>query len=60
MENRLVVVRGEGVRGVAEGEAGGSRCKLLYVEWINSKVLLYRMGNYNIFNVGVLSHFSCV
>ena len=23
-----------------------SRCKLLYIEWINNKVLLYSMGNY--------------
>ena len=37
------------------GEAGGggmdwefeiSRCKLLYVEWVNNKVLLYSTGNY--------------
>ena len=27
-------------------EAGISRCKLLYIEWINNKVLLYRTGNY--------------
>ena len=27
-------------------EFGISRCKLLYVEWINSKVLLYSTGNY--------------
>ena len=38
---------------VAEGEEGGmgwefgiSRCKLLYTEWINNKVLLYSTGNY--------------
>ena len=24
-----------------------SRCKLLYREWINNKVLLYSTGNYN-------------
>ena len=39
---------------VAKGEAGGrgmdwefgiSRCKLLYIEWINNKVLLYSTGN---------------
>ena len=23
-----------------------SRCKLLHIEWINNKVLLYRSGNY--------------
>ena len=27
-------------------EFGISRGKLLYIEWINSKVLLYRTGNY--------------
>ena len=40
---------------VAEGEAGGgrtgwefgvSRCKLLCIEWIDNKVLLYSTGNY--------------
>ena len=37
-----------------EGDSGGrldwefriSRCKLLYIEWINNKVLLYSKGNY--------------
>ena len=28
-----------------EWEAGVSRCKLLYIEWINNKVLLYSTGN---------------
>ena len=27
-------------------EFGVSRCKLLYTEWINNKVLLYSTGNY--------------
>ena len=27
-------------------EFGMSRCKLLYVGWINNKVLLYSTGNY--------------
>ena len=27
-------------------EFGISRCKLLHVEWINNKVLLYSTGNY--------------
>ena len=40
---------------VAKGKAGGrgkdwelgiSRCKLVYVGWINDKVLLYTTGNY--------------
>ena len=27
-------------------EFGDSRCKLLYIGWINNKVLLYSTGNY--------------
>ena len=27
-------------------EFGTGRCKLLYIEWINNKVLLYSTGNY--------------
>ena len=29
-----------------EWEFGVSRCKLLYIEWINNKILLYSTGNY--------------
>ena len=36
---------GEGGGGM-DWEFGISRCKLLYIEWINSKVLLYNTGNY--------------
>ena len=32
--------------GGMEWEFGISRCKLLYIEWINNKVLLYCTGNY--------------
>ena len=32
--------------GVMEWEVGVSRCKLLYIEWMNNKVLLYSTGNY--------------
>ena len=32
--------------GGIEWEFGVSRCKLLYIEWINNKVLLYSTGNY--------------
>ena len=46
VEHRLVVAKGEGVGGGMECEAGVSRCKLLYIEWINNKVLLYSTGNY--------------
>ena len=45
IENRLMVAKGEGVGGVMEWEFGVSRCKLLYIEWIN-KVLLYSTENY--------------
>ena len=38
-ENRLVIAKGEGDGGGMEWEDGVSRCKLLYMEWIN-KVLL--------------------
>ena len=34
-----------GIGGGAEWEGGVSRCKLLYIEWINSKVLLYSTEN---------------
>ena len=44
-ENRLVA-KGEGVGGGMDWEFGISRCKLLYIEWINNKVLLYSTGNY--------------
>ena len=40
IEKRLVVATGEGVAGGMEWEPGVSRCKLLYTEWINNKVLL--------------------
>ena len=38
--------RGRADRGGIEWEAGISRCKLLYIEWINNKVLLYSTGNF--------------
>ena len=34
-----------GGRGV-DGEFGVGRCKLLHLEWINSKVLMYSTGNH--------------
>ena len=42
----LVVAKGEGGGGGMDWEFGISRCKLLYVGWIKSKVLLYSTGNY--------------
>ena len=35
-----------GVWGGMEWETGVSRCKVLYIGWINKKVLLYSTGNY--------------
>ena len=40
IENILVVAKGEGTGGGMEWEVGVSRCKLLYIERINNKVLL--------------------
>ena len=47
-ENRLVVAKAAGVGGGrgTDWELGVSRWKLLHVEWVNKKVLLYSTGNY--------------
>ena len=37
---------GVGGRKGMDWEIGISRCKLLYIEWINNKVLVYSTGNY--------------
>ena len=44
-DKRLLLANGEGDGGAVEWEVGISRCKLLYREWINNKVLLQRTGN---------------
>ena len=41
-----MVAKAEGGGGGMDWEFGISGCKLLYVEWINNKVLLYSTGNY--------------
>ena len=46
IDNRLVVAKGDGGKGGKDWEFGVSRCKLLYLEWINNKVLMYSTGNY--------------
>ena len=46
IEIRFVVAKGKMVGGGMEREIGVSRYKLLYVEWINNKVLLYSTENY--------------
>ena len=46
IENRLVIVKVEGGGRGKKWKFGISRCKLVYIEWINNKVLLYSTGNY--------------
>ena len=46
IENRLVVAKGEGAGGQMKWELGISRYELLYIGWINNKVLLCSTGNY--------------
>ena len=36
-----------GVEGRKDWEFGISRCKLLYIGWINKEALMYSTGNYN-------------
>ena len=38
--------KGEGLGEGMDRESGMSRCKLVYIGWINNKVLLYSTGNY--------------
>jgi len=45
IQNRLAVAKGEGC-GRMDWEFGISRCKVLYIEWINNKVLLYSSEDY--------------
>ena len=45
-EIRLVVAKGEGGGRGMGWEFGVGRCKLLHLEWLNDKVLLYSTGNY--------------
>ena len=42
----LWLPREKGGGGEMEREFGVSRCKLLYIYWINNEVLLYSTGNY--------------
>ena len=46
LENRFLVAKREGSGGGMNWEFGISRCKLLYIDWINNKFLLYNTGNY--------------
>ena len=38
--------QGGGGKGGMDWEFGAGRCKLLHLEWINNKVLMYSTGNY--------------
>ena len=44
LENRFVVAQGEG-EGVGWIGMGVNECKLLLLEWINTKILLYSTEN---------------
>ena len=41
-----MVAKGERVGGGMEWQVGVSRCKLLYIEWVENRVLLYSTENY--------------
>ena len=43
LENKLVVARGVGVSGI-DWEIAINRCKILPLEWISNKILLYTTG----------------
>ena len=45
LENRLVIVQEKEFRGRMEWEAGVSSYRLLYTEWMNNKIILYRTEN---------------
>ena len=45
-ENRIVVASGQGFGGGMELEVGVSRRKLLHMDGVNNKVLLYSTENY--------------
>ena len=42
-----MVAKGVVGRGGMDWKFGVSRCKILYIEWINKKILLYNTENYN-------------
>ena len=46
LENRPVVAKGEGYGVELPWEFGISKCKVLYAERINNKVLLHGTGSY--------------
>ena len=46
IENTLEVVKGRSSRRGMDWEFGISRCKLVYIDWVNNEDLLYSTGNY--------------
>ena len=44
--NRHVIAKTEGEEGVLEWDFETSGCRLVYIAWINNKILLYSTGNY--------------
>ena len=46
IKNNFVVAKGEGQRETDKLGVGVGRCKVLHLEWINKKVLLYSIENY--------------
>ena len=42
-----MVAEGQAGGGRTDGEFGVGRCKLLRIEWIDNKALLYSTGNYS-------------
>ena len=45
IKKKVVVAKGEGIGGRMEWKIGVSSSELLYIEWINNKVLLYSTEN---------------
>ena len=46
-----MVAKGEEGEGVMDWEFGINKFKLLYIEWVSHKVLLYSTGNYILYHV---------
>ena len=53
-KNRLVVAKGERDGGGRAWKFGVSRCKLLHIEMVYNKVLLFSTGNY--FQCHMINH----
>ena len=63
IENSLMVAKWEGGGRGMDWEFGTSRCKLVYTEWINNKVLLCSTGNYiqfPVINHNVKEYEECI